>query len=135
MSDTRKVIKTNDQWQEALTDQQYQVCRCGATEPPFSGEYYNNKQAGTYHCVACSRQLFSSKDKFDSGTGWPSFSRSIDQECVEMKEDQSHEMIRTEVLCAGCESHLGHVFKESSIPTGHRFCINSTSLKFVPKSV
>lgn len=130
----RKVQKTEDEWRSCLDEEQFRICRLKGTEPAFSGKYYDNKKAGTYRCAACSRPLFSSKDKFDSGTGWPSFTAPMDQDGVDNQPDHSHGMIRTEVLCADCGSHLGHVFEENHAPGGMRYCINSASLDFEDES-
>ena len=110
-----------------LTPEEHAILKERGTEPPFTGEYLHNKKDGTYHCAGCGMQLFSSKKKFDSGTGWPSFSAG---ENIEHEEDTSHGMTRTEVHCKRCKGHLGHLFKEDTAPEGRRYCINSSSLKF-----
>ncbi|WP_417465053.1 peptide-methionine (R)-S-oxide reductase MsrB [Kordiimonas sp.] len=125
--------KTDDDWRNELTPEQYQVCRCGGTEPPFSGQYWNTKTPGTYVCAACAAPLFSSETKYDSGSGWPSFWAAIDSDAVSEKVDTSHGMVRTEILCARCDSHLGHVFPDGPKPTGLRYCTNSASLNLLPE--
>ena len=122
-----------DEWKKKLTPEQYNVCRLGATESPFSGKYYNHHEKGTYICVACGQELFSSGKKFDSGTGWPSFSDVVNSKNVTLKDDNSYNMHRVEVLCSKCGSHLGHVFDDGPRPTGRRWCINSVSLDFIPE--
>jgi peptide-methionine (R)-S-oxide reductase len=129
LSMTPKVVKSEQEWREQLTPQQYQVLREAGTEPPFSGEYTVSKADGMFRCGACEAPLFSSDTKFDSGTGWPSFYEPAVAEAVELREDRSHGMVRTEAVCANCGSHLGHVFDDGPQPTGQRFCINSLSLK------
>jgi peptide-methionine (R)-S-oxide reductase len=125
-----KVTKTEDQWKQELTDEQYRTLRQGGTEAPFSGEYATSHKKGMYVCAACGNQLFSSDAKFDSGTGWPSFTDPANRENVELKRDASHGMERVEVVCKKCGSHLGHVFDDGpSDKGGKRYCINSACLK------
>ena len=128
-----KVVKSDVEWQRHLTREQYLVTRKKGTERPFTGAYHATKEPGVYACVCCGQALFDAASKYDSGTGWPSFYAPIDPDAVSTETDRSLFMERTEVLCSRCDAHLGHVFPDGPEPTGERYCMNSASLKLMPK--
>jgi peptide-methionine (R)-S-oxide reductase len=131
---TEKITKTEEEWKEQLSPEQYHVARQAGTERAFTGKYWDSKEEGTYNCVCCGAPLFESDTKFDSGTGWPSFSKPVDQAAVAEHTDRAYGMTRTEVRCARCDAHLGHVFPDGPRPTGMRYCMNSASLDLKPEN-
>ncbi|MBB4104889.1 peptide-methionine (R)-S-oxide reductase MsrB [Allorhizobium borbori] len=136
MSDTGtpKITRTDEEWREQLTPEQYRITRKQGTERPFTGPYWNSSETGLYRCVCCEAPLFYSDTKFDAGCGWPSYFEPVSRDAIAVYRDESHGMVRTEVRCAACDAHLGHVFPDGPPPTGLRFCINGHALDFEPQA-
>lgn len=130
---TDKIIKTEEEWRQQLTEEEYHITREAGTERAFTGEYWDTKTPGTYHCKCCGEPLFVSETKYDSGCGWPSFFKALNEEGITEREDLSLNRVRTEILCSKCDAHLGHVFEDGPQPTGLRYCVNSASVKLEEK--
>lgn len=135
MTDVKKIEKSEEEWRKELTPEEFRVLREAGTEPAWSGDLLENKEEGVYMCAACGLELYASTDKFESGTGWPSFTKPLEEDHVEEETDRAFGMTRTEIRCARCGSHLGHVFNDGPAPTGKRYCMNSLALDFEEKEM